>query len=1125
MALSRPRGWCCGGHMRATSGGLRARLLAGVALGGALLAGYGREVEAGSCSLSLGVYLCSGGANSGVDTTQSLTGVPLQVETQAGFGIDVSSGNAFTLKGTGGLTFTDDNTSAIKGQALGILARNYTSGAFDLTVSGSVEGVTLAGIYALTYSGTGSLSLTTASVTGGKRGIFANNNGSGGTTIDTTLGTVTGTLFQGLTANDNGAGDLVVTTASVNGGFHGIYARNYGGGLLTIDSTLGTVMATGNDGIFARNDNGGTLSITTAMVTGDRHGINARNRYSGNLRIDTTLGTVSGMGALGSGIYAREHSSGYLEITTAAVSGGSGINARNYDDGALTIDSTQGLVTGTTYAGIDAFDFGASALRITTASVTGQTTGIMASDNGGGGLTINSTLGTLTALGMSANAITATVYGLGGIDITTASASGGQFGIGARNLGGGDLVINSLAGTVTGTAHSGIYARDYGGGDLRIVTAAVSGGLRGVYALNDGGGALTIDTTAGLVSSVAGYGIYARDLGTGNLQVTAGEVTGTRAIVAANTGGDLTIVTHGVVTGSIFAVNASQTGSGALTLINDGLLRQSSLSSVAPAVAFSADTDGATLRNLAAGTLLGQAIFTGQDDMLENAGLWLSAGGTSGFGAGMDEVFNQAGGFIQAAGSDMLAETTQLLGLEIFRNAGTASLVDGAVGDRLIVSGDFIGVAGAVAFDVFLDDGSAPADLLVIGGGTSGTTLVTLNVLGGSGMATVGSGAALIDVSATGDTAAGDFKLAGGPLIAGIYAYDLVLDSDGIWYLRSHTLDSLGGYANLMTAAQVHVGLMAGAMSERLGELRHLAPGAGQVAAGQSATLGLADLAQGAAGAGLPGGLSVWLKGVAGQGDYSPAGAAGFEQNTQGFALGADTRLDAALLDGDRFYLGLMAGYGGSQGRQGDSVDFDIQGWSFGLYASYLLPGDTGSPYGGLALDALLHASLLEATLDSSLPASHAKTDMTAWGATLEASYGLEVLPGLILQPNAGLAYSSVSGEDFTDSLGVAVALDVGQSLRGSLGLRLQRHWDLHGLGQIAPYLEAEVAEEFLDGNRISANGLSFESSLQGTSYRAGFGLDAGIGRALSLYGAVDVTWGERIDRATRISAGLRLSF
>ncbi len=173
----------------------------------------------------------------------------------------------------------------------------------------------------------------------------------------------------------------------------------------------------------------------------------------------------------------------------------------------------------------------------------------------------------------------------------------------------------------------------------------------------------------------------------------------------------------------------------------------------------------------------------------------------------------------------------------------------------------------------------------------------------------------------------------------------------------------------------------------------------------------------------------------------------------------------------------------------------------------------------------LLHGSLLQAALDSSLPVSHAETDMTAWGATLGASYGLEVLPGLILEPGAGLAYSSVAGDDFTDSLGVAVALDEGQSLRGHLGLKLQRHWTLHGLGQVAPYLRAEVAEEFLDGNRVTANGLTFESSLQGTSYRAGFGLDARIGRDLAFYGAVDFAWGERIDQATQVSAGLRLSF
>ena len=101
-----------------------------VAFGGALLAGYGRPAQAGSCGLSLGVYLCSGPANSGTDVTQALTGAPLQVETQAGFGIDTttSGGYAFRLRGTGGITFTDNNASAITGATYGIETRNNTSG-------------------------------------------------------------------------------------------------------------------------------------------------------------------------------------------------------------------------------------------------------------------------------------------------------------------------------------------------------------------------------------------------------------------------------------------------------------------------------------------------------------------------------------------------------------------------------------------------------------------------------------------------------------------------------------------------------------------------------------------------------------------------------------------------------------------------------------------------------------------------------------------------------------------------------------------------------------------------------------------------------------------------------------
>ncbi|MCP3852979.1 MAG: hypothetical protein GY694_22540, partial [Gammaproteobacteria bacterium] len=84
----------------------------------AMLTGYsGRNAYAGDCATNPGpgTYTCSGAANSGTDTTQTRSpGIPLNVTTTPGFGIDTAAGDALELEGDGGLIFIDNYASTIK---------------------------------------------------------------------------------------------------------------------------------------------------------------------------------------------------------------------------------------------------------------------------------------------------------------------------------------------------------------------------------------------------------------------------------------------------------------------------------------------------------------------------------------------------------------------------------------------------------------------------------------------------------------------------------------------------------------------------------------------------------------------------------------------------------------------------------------------------------------------------------------------------------------------------------------------------------------------------------------------------------------------------------------------------
>ncbi len=124
----------------------------------------------------------------------------------------------------------------------------------------------------------------------------------------------------------------------------------------------------------------------------------------------------------------------------------------------------------------------------------------------------------------------------------------------------------------------GIYARNQGSGAVTVTANGdVTGtGAVGIFARNLAAGTdLSVTTGAG-TNVMGGYGIFARNYGSGALSVTAnGDVTGTirHGIEAQNFNGTDLSVTTGAgtnVTGATRGIYARNFGSGALSIAADG---------------------------------------------------------------------------------------------------------------------------------------------------------------------------------------------------------------------------------------------------------------------------------------------------------------------------------------------------------------------------------------------------------------------------------------------------------------------------------------------------------------------------------------------------------------------------
>lgn len=267
----------------------------------------------------------------------------------------------------------------------------------------------------------------------------------------------------------------------------------------------------------------------------------------------------------------------FTDSNASVISGNRhGILAGNMGTGNLTI-TANGSITGTTGTGINVENWGAH-LTISAADVSGGTNGIFAR-NLGTGLTVSAddvsgglngifaqnqrgalsitTSGAVT--GTAGDGIHAENYGSAThLTISAANVLGRTYGIFAKNSGSGALAISS-SGAVTGTTGFGIFAKNYGTG-LTISAADVFGGVSGIRTINRGSGALSI-TASGPVTGSAGMGIVANNYGT-DLGISAAGVSGwAGGIFAVNAGtGAMSISAGDTVSGRNLGIQAMNSG-------------------------------------------------------------------------------------------------------------------------------------------------------------------------------------------------------------------------------------------------------------------------------------------------------------------------------------------------------------------------------------------------------------------------------------------------------------------------------------------------------------------------------------------------------------------------------------
>ena len=760
--------------------------------------GHGILADAGTGAISItNVGAVGGVSGTGFD----YSGINAR---SVGGGITVDS-SAGTVSGSiNGIRAFDSGAAAVSVTSADVTATMF-EGIIALGIGGSVTvdssaGTVSGGTYGIRAldSGAGAVSVTSADVTGTSRfGIYASSRGvnrSGGDVeVDSTAGTVSSGLY-GIDARAQGAGSISVSTANVTGGSIGIRTiATDGATTITLGSTA-VVTGTNAQGIRA-SSTGADADITVQGSSGDIIG------GTDGMDIDTMGADIlvqnldSVTGNAGDGIDAVSNG-GDITITgvdTITGTGGNGILAvAGAGDISIQGSGLIGGITGTgsgvlliggvgfnNGSGILAFADGA--INIGGIEAIGDVTstnaiGIFARSNGGG-VTVDSRAGSVSGRITGINAFDT---GAGAVLVTSADVTGTfATGIYARSIGGG-VTVDSSAGSVSGPRY-GIFARDRGAGAVLVTSADVtSTSATGIYASSDGGG-VTVDSTAGSVTG-GFHGIYARDLGAGSISVSTANVTGGSAGILTNATDGATTITLGsaaVVTGtSAQGIVASSTGADA-----DITVQGSSGDIIGGTDGLDLDTMGADILVQNLDSVTGNAgdgidaVSNGGDITIENVGAVTGTGGDGiyadargGTGGQVNIGTTTAIGNVSGSRFGISARTDGAGGISIDSSAGSISASDLGIraindgtGDLSITSAgiESTGVAGIFAVNnganLTIDTsagsvvGGANLAIFAINSGTGDLSVTTGDLTGivGDGLQLVNTGVNLtIDTSA-----------------------------------------------------------------------------------------------------------------------------------------------------------------------------------------------------------------------------------------------------------------------------------------------------------------------------------------------------------------------------------------